>query len=230
MKKSLILLAFVVLVIAAGPTASAANITLFEWGFNIDGAIFGSYSPPVPGDLPSNLNDAAFDWFTGLGSVTISLSGAGSHNVIAYFDHEIDEDINTFFNEFGSTYGVPDGRQSWEIDDPVSGDIYSHFANNTLDKVIFTGLFGGPGDVSMAIGWDFTLAADEEATIGFLVGTTAPTSGFYLQQTDPDSPASIYFSSSLDIGEVGVPEPGTLILLLSGLGFAGVAARFRKSR
>jgi hypothetical protein len=39
----------------------------------------------------------------------------------------------------------------------------------------------------MALGFDFVLAPTETATASFTLNTTAPSSGFYLRHSDPDS-------------------------------------------
>jgi hypothetical protein len=208
------------------PMASAATIDLAEYGFNLNGAI------TTPSDaLPGYINDSGFNWTTGLGNITATVTGAGNYSFIAYFDHEIDEATTTVFNEYG-VGGTPVAGQSWEIDEPgwTYGDIYDNFLAGSLDNT--NGVpFSSPDDVSMALGYNFTLTAGQTATIAFYLNTTAPTSGFYLQQTDPDSGVNIYFSSNLNItgGNTSVPEPSMLMLMLSGLGFVGVAARFRKS-
>ncbi|RMF83745.1 MAG: PEP-CTERM sorting domain-containing protein, partial [Nitrospinota bacterium] len=97
------------------------------------------------------------------------------------------------------------------------GDIFDNFLNGSLDDQTFFDAIDNqsltpPDDVSMALGWSFTLADGEFAIINFVVSTTSP-GGFYLSQTDPDSNFTLYFSSHLQV----VPEPGTLVLLGSGL-------------
>ena len=92
-------------------SANAGPINLEEWVFNIDGAITESYfGDSLPGD--GTLNE------DGLGSFSFDIEGAGNHSVIGWFDFEIDESINTFFNESGQAVGTARTNQSWEIDEP----------------------------------------------------------------------------------------------------------------
>jgi len=158
----------------------------------------------------------------------LTINSPGSHYIAAFVDPEIDEADNTFFNESGFVSGAPAAGQTWEIDEPgwVFGDIYDNFLAGTLDN---TNSIAGD-DVSMALGWSFVLTPTEVAHISFTLAQTAPAGGFYLIQSDPDSQANLYFSSGLNIrdGQNQVPEPSTIVLLLSGLAVAA-AARFRKS-
>jgi hypothetical protein len=168
---------------------------------------------------------------SGLGTVKMVIGGAGSHYAALYADYEIDEAFNSAFNEYGSAGGALLPGQSAEIDEPgfnpfpgtdppVFGDIYDNFLAKALDNSNGVPALA-PFDVAMALGWNFTLAADEEAEVLFKASLGRPDHGFYLVQTDPNSQADIYFFSELSIRQGGgglqVPEPSTIILLGSGL-------------
>jgi hypothetical protein len=205
-KKFLIIGLTLLFVFSIRISKASATSFLYDWAFNVDGAIYefmAGDSMPTTGALDGE----------GLGTLTWTTDVAGSHNFIAFFDHEIDEAINTFFNEYGEAIDTPTVTQSWEIDEPgyLFGDIYDHVLAGSLDNTNAVPE-ATPDDVSWAIGWDFDLVAEESATITLNLSDTTPTSGFYLAQTDPDFDETIYYSSTIDIISVAIPEPGTMIL------------------
>lgn len=199
--------------------AEAATFTMQQWEFNNNGF----------------LSDSGFATPFDFGSVSASTTiiTPGVHSFIMYVDPEIDQELNTFFNEYGSVFGAPLAGQVWEIDEPgnVFGDIYANFTAGALDNsngVPST----APDDVAMALGWNFILAAGEKAFLNFNLSEVAPSTPFYLMMTDPESEATLYLSSTLTIREDGngnpVPEPSTFVLLGSSL--AGLLWYVRKRK
>jgi hypothetical protein len=223
-KKMLLPVVVVLLTCGVFAAPALASMTLYDWAVNIDGSMWEYFAgDSMPGDT------SAFDDITGLGTINLTVSGAGSHYVGLFVDHEIDQAINTYYNENGDAVGSPAAGQSWEIDEPgyVFGDIYGNLLGSALDAS--NGVpAGSEDDVSMAMAWDFSLTADETANIGFFLSDAAPAGGFYLVHQDPDSPASIYFSSTLRIrGDGVIPAPGALMLGAIGTGCVGWLQRRR---
>jgi len=215
------------------PRSAFADITLQESNINVNGTqYYDTFSV-------SGLNTAGFDQTTGLGSLTLTYNpGPGTYFVTAYFDLELGV---PFFNEYGTVTGSPVSGQSWQIDDPWFGTIFGNAQGNSLDNtnhiagavdnylgscgsVYDPGCANSNDDVSWAMGFAFTLGANQEEVITLLLSQTAPGSGFYLGQVHPIDPnnataVNAYFSGSAMTEPISTttPESGTWMLLITGL-------------
>lgn len=220
-------------------TSLSASTILFDWGLQMNGSfVTGSGQPGVGStpSLPSGVDASAFDFTSGLGTLTVDFNGPGTYSIDWYIDIEINESTTGFTNETGATNGTSGSNQSWEIDEPGfrnpdPGDIFDNTELSMLDNQIQR---SPSEDLAMALGYDFMIpAVGGTATVNFYSALTAPTGDvFYLTQFDPGFGSTldktVYFWSDIEL-EV-IPEPSLLIGLgaLAACGFSLWRAR-RKS-
>lgn len=168
-----------------------------------------------------------------LGTVTWTVTNNTGRDIantrfFGFLDGDIDETLNTFFNETGSSNGLVLGNgssdtlaDSWEIDEPGfrTGNIFANLLSGTLDNTNAVPT-GTPNDVSMALGFDVgTFLAGQTLTAQFTISDQANGG---LQHSDPASIYSVYYNGNVSL----VPVPGALVLMFSGL--AGLVSFYRR--
>jgi hypothetical protein len=238
MKLSKLSLGFGILVLTAIP--ASADVSLNDWCININGVNVSTNACNGGGALPASVT-GTFDYSltstttdNKLGTIKVSV-GTGTQFVGVFMDYDIDLLISGSFADVGVAVGsVPTGV-TYELDDPNVNNPYFDFAANTLTNNNAVDSAASPTchgplnncDVSWAlihsVFVDPLLYSGGEFT--FTVGRTAP-SGFYLQQTNPDTSNSVFLSESfvgtrLPVVGGEVPEPQSWLLLgtvVAGLG------------
>jgi hypothetical protein len=248
-----------------GSNASASSI-LDGWAFNIDGIFTSSIvlgtAPGYPvndSSMPATVNHVSFSGGTidstsglvtgdanGQGSLTFSVTGVGSHQVVVFFDHHLAAlPADYYVGDYGTRGAVPPAsaasyQQFWEIGDPYLDPIHSNasygatFLTNTIDYwgQINAGLDRDQSiccDIALALGYTFNLNAGQVGNFSFRVGEIDP-GGFRLMQGN-DSYAPIFFDSSFNIVNTSVPEPAGWALMTAGLASAGLfRVRSRSNR
>lgn len=244
MKKNLFLVCAVFLLLGMGASRAFAQDTpsLQDIWFNVNGSSTELAAPGV--------NLGGYNMGTGLGTITFTDLNVGA----GYFNTWWDEEVGVpFFNEFGATGGVlSDANETWEIGDNYLSNIFNDAAAGALTNTNYLPEGGdnflgtcdpgsGPcnGDATTALGYAFNVASGDEEIVTLKVSQTAPSSGFYLQQTNPSEDSensgtigNVYFSLSAEEIPVNsgppppTPEPSTWLLMLTGL--AAGAARLRR--
>jgi PEP-CTERM motif len=122
MKRLMTVASVVILVLAAWSPQARADISLQDFGVNINGTAYdyNNLGQPDPTALPG-MNATAFSTFTsgdtlgtGLGTLiyTFNPGAAGSYFVNFYFDESAGV---PFYNEYGTVNGAPAAGMSWEI-------------------------------------------------------------------------------------------------------------------
>ena len=147
---------------------------------------------------------------------------------VSFIDAEIDETLNTFFNEFAETTGALAPGQSFEVDEPgfAFGDIFANARRASLDGTNAVPA-SAPDDVSMALSFTVAdLAPGQIARFVLMLSEDGDSLGSFAirhRDSDPRSDTVITFSGTASI----VPEPGTAALL--ALGAATLALRRRRA-
>jgi hypothetical protein len=249
-KNSLHILTAVLLLTGLGAARALADPipSLQEISLNANGTFSDSGTTANFFTAISGLNASGFNTSTGLGTLTYTYTGAAGNAFVNFF---VDEEVGVpFYNEFGSTGGgSPAAGEKWEIGDSFASSIYSDVQNNSLTNSNllpegasnYLGTCTGAcnGDAATALGYSFNLLAGDEETLSLTISLTAPASGFYLDQTNPQdgtnggNQSDVYFSlnelqTALNNGPPPppppppppgtVPEPSTWVMMLTGVG------------
>jgi hypothetical protein len=242
--------------IGTGGTVFELDGFLKIGGLDLNGAQLGTSAQLSRDSLPAGLvyqftNKLAAD----KADVTLTYSLSNTTSTVftnvrffVMLDAEIDQTINTFFNEYGTVKGSPGGADGtpdqWQIDEPG-------FATGTLYRNLFLGSLNNSNSIPPGISNDVAMA------VGFSLGDLAPGASSALQvmisengralgslslvqrDSDPASKTFITLSGGrppqlqgvvfVDANTNGLFDPGegltnvTVLLLSNGVAVAHVA-------
>jgi hypothetical protein len=219
--------------LALSQAAVASSTGLADWCVNVNGDINtacngGGGGGVSPGNNAS-ISLAGFDTTlspgtNSLGSIVITLNPGFSGYASFYADYDLDYAAYGSFQDSATVHGALPSNWSYEANDPNASNIFSDFAGNALSNANNVGTPSGPPapccDVAFALSiGNLNNTSGSDETLTFLVSTVAPTSGFYIQQTNVDGGDSIYLSAaqSNTSNPSPVPEPSTLVLAALGV-------------
>jgi hypothetical protein len=221
----------------------AVSSSLQDWEFNINGTDYYPSGGATLGSVPG-LNSSGFNSTTGQGTLQVVFNpgAAGTYYVGAWFFAPVSV---PFYNEYGMVNGSTAANQQYQVDIPEY-DVTSpnHGAGTVLNNLATASLSGSnsvPGTtdnylnncgangggavnlscndfVSLALGYKFTLTANQEEVINFDLSPTNP-GGFSVEDIHPvdgaNSTASDLFLSETwstqpsGSGPPPPPPPGT---------------------
>jgi hypothetical protein len=239
-------LAFCGLILGAQAMMAGTITTgLADWCVNLNGDINTACNGAGAGGASGNGNIdlSAFDstlepGTNTLGTVTIALGVGNNQFADFYADYDLDFATTGAFQDLATTSGTLPAGTSYEADDPNVSNIFSDFASNTLSNVNNVGNFSGPPapccDVSFALGLSgINVAAGGTVSVVFNITDVAPTSGFYITQTNGQAGDSIYLQGIVTVTNPitggSTPEPSTFVLGLMAAGTILYAGKRRRA-
>jgi hypothetical protein len=192
------------------------------------------------GDLPGLGVDVGFGYALSDGDTDLTLTYTFTNNTatnlmdvrfFSFLDADIDESLNSLFNEYAEVLGAPGGGggdadpDSWEIDEPgycipgfICGNVYDNlFDLGTLEDTNSVPA-GSEDDVSMALGFLLgPLGPSASVSIRVFISEDLDSIGtLRLLHKDANSLGQVITMSGQVVG-AQVPEPSTLFLLGAGL-------------
>jgi hypothetical protein len=166
-----------------------------------------------------------------LGTITVTLPAGSNQFAAFYADYDVSYATYGSFDDFAATFGALPAGWSFSVNDPNVSNLFNDFANNTLDNTNNQPTPSGPPNQCCDVAFALSIPASGGSIVTFVVSGVAPTSGFYIQQTNQDTGESIYLQGSTNQGGTIIPEPSSLAMcLLAGGGFLLAGKRFRKAR
>jgi hypothetical protein len=228
-------------------SAFSAQVGLADWCVNVDGDISTACNGAGSGGSLDGhtINLGGFDTTleTGLnnntlGSIVVTLGPGDDQSALVYMDYDIDFNSYGSFQDYGTVHGGPPSGVSYELNDPNTSNIFNDFADGTpLPNNNAVPTFGGPNQACCDVAWalgvgDINVPPGGHATVTFTVSNSAPSTSFYLQQTNGDLGNNIYLSENVTTGGSGpppvIPEPREGVLLLAALAGAFFVLKKRK--
>jgi hypothetical protein len=227
--------------IGSGGSAYEIDAFVNVSGSDLNGAATGTSAQlsldPLPADLAfafsTELSADGHDLLLSYELTNISASTLTGVTFLSFLDADIDNAINTYFDEYAVTAGSLAAGQNFEVDEPgyLFGDIYENLLIGSLDGTNAIPI-GNPDDVSMALSFELAPLASGQKTIMQIMISEAGNSigSFAIRQADIDPGSATQITYSGRAFSPAVPEPSAALLYTAGMLLVSVSLRGRRRR
>lgn len=218
-----------------GLSLQAQAATIASWDFEtsppadlLNSATYSGISSNAGAGMASGVHaGAGTDWSTPSGAASVNAFGVNTWAIGDYFQFQVAtvgfSSLNLSWNQMGSNTGPKDFELAYSTDGTLFTSIYSYVQINDG----WNGALGATAGATFSYDFSAVTALDNAPTVYFRLVATS------ISPVDSGSAFSLNGTSRVDnfvvSGVAAIPEPGTAVMWLGGIGSVLFFRRRRSS-